>query len=121
MSIETEVQAVAEGFDRALLANDAPRIADHFTDDWRYVGPDGMVAKTDLIEWIASGRLAHHTMEAAGPEHTVATQDALLVTCRRVSTGAWEGEPYTADEWITDLWVRSGETWRCAFSQKTPA
>jgi ketosteroid isomerase-like protein len=121
MSIQSEVQAVAEVFTRALLANDAARIAEHFTDDWVYVGPDGMVAKADLIEWIATGRLAHHTMEAAGPEHTVTTRDALLVTCRRTSTGAWEGDPYTADEWITDLWVRSGDTWKCAFSQKTPA
>ncbi|MDN3240529.1 nuclear transport factor 2 family protein [Glycomyces tritici] len=121
MSIETEVQAVAEAFSLALLANDAPRIADHLTDAWVYVGPDGMVAKADLIEWIASGRLAHLTMDAAGPERTVATRDALLVTCRRTSTGTWEGEPYAADEWITDLWVRNGDTWRCAFSQKTPA
>ncbi|MEU5157709.1 nuclear transport factor 2 family protein [Glycomyces sp. NPDC021274] len=121
MSVETEVQAVAEAFGRALLANDPPAIADHFTDDWVYVGPDGKVAKADLIEWIASGRLAHLTMEAVGPEHTVATGDALLVTCRRTSTGTWEGEPYTADEWITDLWVRSDGTWKCAFSQKTPA
>ncbi|GAA2136181.1 nuclear transport factor 2 family protein [Glycomyces algeriensis] len=121
MSIQSEVQAVAEVFTRALLANDAARIAEHFTDDWVYVGPDGMVAKADLIEWIATGRLAHHAMEAPGPEHTVTTRDALLVTCRRTSTGAWEGDPYTADEWITDLWIRSGDTWKCAFSQKTPA
>ncbi|THV26502.1 nuclear transport factor 2 family protein [Glycomyces paridis] len=121
MSIESEVQVVAEEFGIALLSNDVSRIAGYFTDDWVYVGPDGMVAKAELIEWIASGRLAHHTMEAAGPERTVATSDALLVTCRRVSTGAWEGDPYTADEWLTDLWVRSGNTWKCAFSQKTPA
>ncbi|MEU5870663.1 nuclear transport factor 2 family protein [Glycomyces sp. NPDC047369] len=121
MNIESEVRVAAEAFERALLANDASRIAGFFTDDWVYVGPDGMVAKSDLIEWIASGRLAHYTMEAVGPERTVATADALLVTCQRVSTGAWEGDPYTADEWITDLWVRRGDTWKCAFSQKTPA
>ncbi|GAA2276029.1 hypothetical protein GCM10009853_032670 [Glycomyces scopariae] len=119
MSIEVEV--VAEEFGRVLLGNDASLIAEYFTDDWVYVGPDGMVPKADLIEWISSGRLAHHTMEAVGPERTVVTRDAVLVTCRRTSTGAWEGEPYATDEWITDLWVRSGGTWRCAFSQKTPA
>ncbi|MEU6247871.1 nuclear transport factor 2 family protein [Glycomyces sp. NPDC047010] len=121
MDIEAEVQVRASAFELALLANDATRIAGFLTDEWVYVGPDGMVTKSELVEWIASGRLAHHTMEAAGPERTVATSDALLVTCQRVSTGAWEGDPYTADEWISDLWVREGGTWKCAFTQKTPA
>jgi hypothetical protein len=93
MSIEHEVQAVVEAFGLALLANDAPRIADYFIDEWVYVGPDGMVGKADLIAWIASGRLAHHTMEAVGPEHAVAMREALLVSSRQVSTGSWEGEP----------------------------
>ncbi len=120
MSIESEVLAVKAAFDEALVGNDAALIADFMTDDWVYVGPEGPVAKADLIGWIASGRLAHHTMTAVSPERTVAMGDALLVTSRRVSTGLWEGEPYTADEWISDVWIRDGGSWRCAFSQKTP-
>jgi ketosteroid isomerase-like protein len=120
VSIASEVQAVAAAFDEALVGNDASLIADFMTDDWVYVGPEGPVAKADLIGWIASGRLAHHTMKAASPERVVEMGDALLVTSRRVSTGLWEGEAYTADEWISDIWVRSEGSWRCAFSQKSP-
>jgi ketosteroid isomerase-like protein len=120
VSIASEVQAVAAAFDEALVGNDASLIADFMTDDWVYVGPEGPVAKADLIGWIASGRLAHHTMKAVSPERVVEMGDALLVTSRRVSTGLWEGEAYTADEWISDIWVRSEGSWRCAFSQKSP-
>ncbi|RRS01545.1 nuclear transport factor 2 family protein [Glycomyces terrestris] len=121
MSIESEVGAVAVAFDAALVRNDADEIAGFLADDWVYVGPDGMVTKAELTAWIASGRLAHHSMAAAGPERTLAAGDALLVTARRRSTGSWEGEPYATDEWISDLWVRSGDSWRCALTQKTPA
>lgn len=120
MSIESEVRAVAAAFDQALVGNDASTIAAFMTDDWVYVGPEGPVPKADLIGWIASGRLAHHTMDAVSPERAVVVGDALLVTSRRVSTGLWEGESYRADEWISDVWVRSGDSWRCAFSQKSP-
>lgn len=120
VSIESEVQVVAEAFDKALLGNDATLIAGFMTDDWVYVDPKGLVAKADLISWIASGRLAHHTMEAVSPERVVEVGGALLVTSRRVSTGLWEGEAYTADEWISDIWVRSEGSWRLAFSQKSP-
>jgi ketosteroid isomerase-like protein len=120
VSIASEVQAVAAAFDEALVGNDASLIAGFMTDDWIYVGPEGPVVKADLIGWIASGRLAHHSMTAVTPERAVEVGDALLVTSRRVSTGLWEGESYTADEWISDIWVRGEGSWRLAFSQKSP-
>jgi ketosteroid isomerase-like protein len=119
VTIEDDVRAVSAAFDDALIRNDAPAIAAFMTDDWVYVGPGGATAKADIIDWIASGRLVHHTMTVVGPERVVRAGDTVLVTARKTSSGEWDGVAYTADEWISELYVPTDAGWRCAFSQKT--
>jgi len=119
MTPEDEVRAVSAAFDEVLVGNDATAVASYLTDDWVYVGPDGMVPKSDLINWIASGKLAHHTMTAVGPERLTRVGDTFILTARKASSGSWDGTPYTTEEWITDVYVRKNAQWRCAFTQKT--
>jgi ketosteroid isomerase-like protein len=94
-------------------------VASFMTDDWVYIGPDGPTPKAELIGWIASGRLAHHSMTVVGEARVVRAGDTVLVTARKASSGRWNGEPYTADEWITEVYVRVDGSWRCALSHKT--
>ena len=121
MTVEDDVRAVSAAMDAALIGNDAGLIAGFMTDDWVYIGPTGATPKADIIGWIASGRLAHHTMTVVGEERVVPVGNAVLVTARKASSGTWDGVPYTADEWISDVYVRADGRWRCAFSQKTEA
>lgn len=121
MTVEDEVRAFSAMRDEVLIGNDAPLIASCMTDDWVYVGPDGIQTKADIIGWIASGRLVHHSMTTVGADRVVRTGDAVLVTARKASSGTWDGVPYTADEWISEVYVRVDGRWRCAFSQKSPA
>jgi ketosteroid isomerase-like protein len=121
MTVEDEVRAVSAAWDAALLRNDAAVVAGFMTDDWVYVGPTGATPKADVIGWIASGRLAHHTMAVTSGERVVAAAGTVLLTARKVSSGSWDGAPYTADEWISEVYVRTGDGWRCALSQKTAA
>jgi ketosteroid isomerase-like protein len=116
-----EVRALSAAWDEALIANDPDRIARFMIDDWVYVGPDGVTPKSDVVGWIASGRLRHDRMTAMGPEHVAQAGGTVVLTARKTSAGAWEGNPYTADEWITEVYVQTGDGWRCALSQKTPA
>ena len=118
---EDEIRAAARAHDEVLVTNDADAVAAHMTDDWVYVGPDGATSKQDLIGWIRSGRLAHHTMGVAGPDRLARLgDDTYVLTERKLSSGTWEGTPYTADEWITQVFVRRDDGWRCAFCQKSP-
>ena len=121
MGSEDEVRALSAAWDQALVANDPERVASFMIDDWVYVGPDGVTPKSDIIGWIASGRLRHDRMTSAGPEHLVQAAGTITLTARKASAGAWEGNPYTADEWITEVYVQTGNGWRCALSQKTSA
>ena len=119
MTIEAEVRAVSAARDRTLVGNDASVVASFMTDDWVYIGPDGPTPKAELIGWIASGRLAHRSMTAVGEARVVRAGDTVLVTARKASSGRWNGEPYTADEWITEVYLRVDGSWRCALSHKT--
>jgi len=121
MTVEDEVRACSAVRDEALVGNDAALIAGYMTDDWVYIGPDGITPKADIIGWIASGRLAHHSMGAVGAERVArAGGDAVVVSARKASSGTWDGVAYTADEWISEVYVRVDGRWLCAFSQKSP-
>jgi ketosteroid isomerase-like protein len=120
MTVEDDIRATSAARDAALVRNDAALVADYMTDDWVYLGPTGATPKADIIGWIASGRLAHHTMAAVADERMIVAPGAVLHTARMVSSGVWDGAAYTADEWITELYVQVDGNWRCAFSQKTP-
>jgi ketosteroid isomerase-like protein len=120
MTIEDEVRAFSAMRDEVLIGNDAPLIASFMTDDWVYVGPDGITPKADIIGWIASGRLVHHSMAMVGTARVVRAGDAVVMTARMASSGTWDGVPYAADEWISEVYVRADGQWRCAFSQKSP-
>jgi ketosteroid isomerase-like protein len=119
MTVADEVRAVSAAWDEALIRNDAAQIASFMTDDWVYIGPDGATPKADIIGWIGSGRLAHHRMAVVGTDRVVRAGDAVLVTARKSSAGVWDGMPYTADEWISEVYIRTDGQWRCALSQKT--
>jgi len=47
--------------------------------------------------------------------------DIAVVTGRNQNTGTYQGEAMAADEWVTDVFVRSGDSWRCALTHLTPA
>jgi ketosteroid isomerase-like protein len=120
MTVEDEVRAFSAARDKVLVGNDATQIAALMADDWVYVGPDGPVPKAHLIGWIATGRLRHDSMATVGADRVVRAGEAVVVTARKASSGVWDGTPYTADEWISEVYVRADGEWRCAFSQKTP-
>lgn len=121
MSVEDEVRGASAAFDAALVRNDAEAIGQFMTDDWVYVGPSGATPKADIVGWIASGRLAHHTMTVVGDERLARVGDTVVYTGRKASSGTWDGTPYAVEEWITEVYVQANGHWRCAFSQKTDA
>lgn len=121
MSVESEVLAVSAAWDAALVHNDAEAVAAFMADEWVYVGPTGPTGKADIVGWIAGGQLAHHTMETVGEARVAGHGESVVVTARKRSTGAWDGVAYAADEWISEVFVRSDGRWTCVLSHKCPA
>jgi ketosteroid isomerase-like protein len=120
VSVDDEVLGIAAAWDTVLVENDAPGVASFMTDDWVYIDRTGAVSKTELIGWIASGRLAHHSMHIIGQPRVTVHGDTGIVSARKASSGSWEGVAYTADEWISEVFVREDGRWLCALSHKCP-
>jgi ketosteroid isomerase-like protein len=121
MRAKTEILAVSAAWDAALVANDAGAVASFMADEWVFVSPSGITPKAELIEWIAIGRLAHHAMEPVGPPRIAIHGDVAILTARKASSGAWDGVSYTADEWVSEVFIRRDERWICVLSHKAPA
>jgi len=121
MTVASEVLTTSAAWDAALVRNDAEAVASFMADDWAYIGPTGATPKADIISWIASGQLAHHTMETIGAARVSAHGDTAVVTSRKQSTGAWNSVPYAADEWITEVFILTNARWLCLLSHKCPA
>jgi ketosteroid isomerase-like protein len=105
--------------DAVLLTNDAAAIAELFADEWVYLDGSGYTSKAQLIEWIRSGHLAHHTMRTIGDVRVQWMGDVALLSGRRASTGRWDGSEYAVEEYITDVLAQRGGRWVCMFTQKT--
>ena len=114
----SEILAISDAWDAVLVANDAGAVAAFMADDWVYVSPTGVTRKADLIEWITSGRLAHHSMRVGRRPRVAVHGDTAVMTARKASSGHLGGKRYTADEWIREVYVREDGRWSCVLSQQ---
>ena len=46
--------------------------------------------------------------------------DVAVVVAHGTNRGQWQGSPFEADEWVTEVFVRRDGGWRCAVSALTP-
>jgi ketosteroid isomerase-like protein len=119
MTVEDEVRAAAAESDAVLIGNNAELIAAYWTDDWVAVDSSGITPKADIIGWIASGRLQHHSMTTVGGERIARVGDTVVLTARKASSGTWDGASYTVEEWLSQVYVRSEGRWLQAFCHKS--
>lgn len=116
------ISALEATLTAALIANDAEAVATLFSEDWVYITPSGPVPRADILGGISGGQLQHFSFDTVGPPRLVVRGDMAIFTSHEISTGAWKGEPYRTDEWITDIWCRGDDgQWLCVMSQKTDA
>lgn len=116
-----EFQAVEDRFNVAMISNDPDLIAECITDDWVLVTQEsGPLSREIVLGIIGGGVLTHSTMTKQ-IHRAKRYGDVAVVTSRGQNTGTYQGEPIAADEWITDVYVRTDDGWRCVITHLTPA
>lgn len=116
------IRALARAWADAIVANDAAAIGRYLTDDWVLVDADGIGSRGHFLGLVASGDLTHEAMDVvAGTERVRVHGDTAVHTARVTNTARFRGEVFHADEWTTDVYVRTPDGWRCAHSHVTPA
>lgn len=84
------------------------------------VGPEGgPVSRERFLAVVESGELSHSDMSFEMLEART-YGDVALVLAHGTNHGSWQGTPFAADEWVTEVFVRRSQGWRCSFSALTP-
>jgi ketosteroid isomerase-like protein len=112
--------ALESAFNQAMISNDVRQIANCISDDWVLVtSQKGPISREAILAVVANGVLSHDTMTKR-IDRVKVYGDIALVTGRGQNTGHFMGQPIVADEWITDVYHRVGEHWRCVLTHLTP-
>ena len=120
-ALATELAAVEEAFNRAMVSNDVLRISACVADDWVLITPEaGVVTRARILHVIESGELSHDTMTKDVGRVRV-YGDVAVVTARGRNTGQFRGQRISADEWITDVYRKVDGRWLCVLTHLTPA
>lgn len=115
-----EFQALLDDWAAVIVANDADRIAAFAEPDWELVTPEsGPMPLDRFLAVVRDGSLTHSEM-TFDVRSVRRHGDTAVVVAHGTNHGEWNGEPFSADEWVTELFVRRDGHWRCALSALTP-
>lgn len=116
-----ELEAVEEAFNQAVVSNDVAEISACIAEDWMLVTPEsGPVSRERFLQVVGQGILRHDSMSKEIDRVRV-YDNVAVVTGRGRNTGQFDGKPISADEWVTDVYVRNGDRWICVLTHLTPA
>ncbi|THA26525.1 nuclear transport factor 2 family protein [Streptomyces sp. RKND-216] len=119
---EERLLSLAQAWADAIVANDVRAIGRYVTDDWVLVDQDGVGTREKFLSLVASGDLTHEVMRTVGGTARVRVYgDTAVLTARVVNTAHYRGKAFHADEWTTDVYLRTPNGWLCTHSHVTPA
>ena len=118
--LQNELERLSKEWSLAIVSNDAPSIGRFMADDWVIVGETGITQKDHFLALVESGDLTHEAMEGNVKRARV-YGDVAVVIARGTNNGHYKGAPFSADEWITDVFVKKGGRWLCVLTHLTPA
>lgn len=115
-----EFQAVLDRWASAIVANDADAIAGFAEPDWELVTPEsGPVSLDRFLALVRDGSLTHAEM-SFDVRSVRRHGDLVTVVAHGTNRGEFNGEPFTANEWVTETFIRRPDGWRCVISALTP-
>ncbi|MCC5809650.1 MAG: nuclear transport factor 2 family protein [Ectothiorhodospiraceae bacterium] len=115
-----ELEAVEQAFNQAIVSNDVAQISACISEDWVLVTPEvGPVPRERFLEAVAQGVLSHDTM-TKDVDRVRVYGDVAIVTGRGRNTGKFKGQAIGADEWVTDVYVKTSGRWICVLTHLTP-
>ena len=118
--LQDEFETLGREWAEAIVSNDAEAIGRFMADDWVIVGESGMTAKNDFLALVAAGDLTHESMEG-NVKRVRVYRDIAITIARGTNSGHYKGQPFSSDEWITDVFEKRDGRWQCVLTHLTPA
>lgn len=114
-------QTVLDAWASAIVANDVGRIREFTEPGWQLIDPSaGSIPLARFLDVVRSGELTHSTMSLEARSLLQVHDDVAVIIVYGTNAGTWQGNPFTAHEWTTDVFVNHKDRWRCAVTAITP-
>ena len=111
---------IEEAFNHAVVSNNVEQIKKHVSEDWVLVDTEGgIIPQEQFFQVISQGLLSHSAMSKEILRVKV-YGDIALVTGRGKNTAVWQGQHLESDEWVTDVYKKTNDTWLCVLTHLTP-
>lgn len=117
--LHSQMHQLLEAWAAAIVANDVDRIDAFAEEDWALVGTGGVMTRAGFLELVASGELTHEQMNFEILD-LWDRGDLIVVLAHGTNQGHWQGQPFAEDEYVTDIFARHPDGWRCVVSTLTP-
>jgi ketosteroid isomerase-like protein len=117
--VKDQLDTLEAAWNDAIVSDDLERIAAFMADEWVLVSSSGLLPRATFLSLVGAGELSHTAMRSVGESRVLAYGDVAARTARVVSTAVWQGRSSDADEWTTDVFVRTDGTWRCVLTHIT--
>lgn len=117
---EKEILDISEAWSRAIVANDADAIGSFMADEWMMVSERGISSKENFLSFVRSGQLTHDSMDLAGLGSIRIYGDTAILAARITNTAHFGGETFEANEWTSDVFIKTADGWKCIITHITP-
>jgi ketosteroid isomerase-like protein len=117
---QKEILDLSEAWAKAIVANDADAIGSFMADDWIMVSERGISTKEHFLSFVRSGQLTHSSMEMAEFGAFQLYGDTAILASRVTNTAHFGGQTFEANEWTSDVFVRTYAGWKCVMTHITP-
>ena len=111
MTDEQQILEMSAQWAAAMVANDADAIGAFMADEWTMVSERGISTKEHFLSFVRSGALTHSSFDLVGEPRISIYGDVAIVACRATNTAHFGGQQFDADEWATDVFVKSDGRW----------
>ena len=113
-------QEIENNFNNAVISNDPGQIRKCITPDWVLVDAQGGIISQEGFFKVLEQKLLSHSAMDKEILRVKVYGNIALVTGRGQNTGSWQGNPFEADEWITDVYKKEEDQWLCVLTHLTP-
>ncbi|WP_166844369.1 nuclear transport factor 2 family protein [Isoptericola sp. BMS4] len=119
--LRAELAAFLRDWAAAVVANDPERIDAFVAPTWALVGTDRYVIdRARFLAVVRSGELTHSRM-TFDVVTARADGDTATTFSRSANAGTWRGRAFTAEEWVSDAFVRRDGRWLALMTTVVPA
>jgi len=118
-SPEDELVAVWDAWAVALAGNNAAQIGSFMSEDWIITSSNGTSTRAAFLGWVESGAVSHEAFGRVGEPLVRVYGDTAVMVVRVVNNGHYQGQPFSLDEWTTDVFLRQDGRWLCVASHLT--